>query len=112
MKNKLVLGFLVFGATVFAAGNTYKVHISQDSVIEGKPVKAGSYKIVLENNGNAVLKDRQNSIQVAARAETEPHKVSSTELLYKNNTDLQGIRIGGTTTAILFQHGGTARAGA
>jgi len=102
MKKTLLLSFVALGATAFAASGTFKVNLTQDSVIEGKTVKAGQYKISVEN-GNAVLKQGKQSIEVPAREETEPDKVSSTELMYKDNTNLQAIRMGGTHTNIVFE---------
>ena len=101
MKKTLLAGFLVLAGTVFAASNTFKVDIFQDSVVDGKALKAGSYKIMMEN-GNAVIKQGNQTIEVPAREETEPNKVASTELLYKDNKNLEQIRVGGTHTRIVF----------
>ena len=95
------MSFVALGAAAFAAGNTVKVNLFQDSVIEGKTFKAGEYKISMEN-GNAVIKQGKESVEVPAREETDVRKFSSTELAYKDNTNLQEIRIGGTRTKIVF----------
>jgi len=107
MKKRLLFGFLAIGVAAFAAGNTVKVNLTQDSVIDGKTFKAGEYKISIEN-GSAVLKQGKQSFDVPAREETEANKIASTELYYKNGTDLQEIRVGGTHTKIVFE--GTAPA--
>jgi hypothetical protein len=111
MKKTILLTFLALGVSAFAASNTFKVTIYQDSIVEGKNVKAGDYKVSVEN-GNAVLKQGKDSIAVPAREETEPNKVSSTELLYENNTHLQSIRVGGTHTRIVFENPAAMHPGA
>lgn len=93
---------MALAATAFAASNTFKINLSQDSVIEGKTFKAGDYKISMEN-GKAAIRQGKQSVEVPAREETGPNKVSSTELLYKDNTDLQEIHVGGTYTKIVFE---------
>jgi len=103
MKKKLLLSFMALGVTAaFAANDTFKVNLFQDSVIEGKTVKAGEYKLSMEN-GNAILKRGKESIAIPARQETDPNKAASTELTYKDNTNLQEIRFGGTHTKIVFE---------
>jgi hypothetical protein len=91
--------------TLSAAGVTYKVSLLDDSIVAGKQVKAGDYKIELKDNSTAVLVHGKKSIEVPAKAETSPTKFSTTEIQYTNNNDLQEIRIGGTNTKIVF--GGT-----
>src|SRR5579863_3063296 len=102
MKKTLLLGFVALGATAFAASNSFKVQLFQDSVVEGKTLKAGEYKLSIEN-GHALISEGKESIQVPARAETEPNKISATELIYHDNTQLQEVRIGGTHTRIVFE---------
>ena len=110
MKKVLLSSFVALGTVAFAASGTVKVNIFQDSVIEGKTVKAGQYKLSMEN-GNAVLTAGKQSVSVPAREETVPNKISSTQLIFTNNTTLQEIRLGGTNTKIVFDNGNTAHAG-
>jgi len=111
MKKTLLLGFIALSATAFAASNTLKVNIFQDSVVDGKTIKAGDYKISIEN-GNAVMTQGKESIQVPAREETEPNKFPHTELTYKNNsTNLEEISVGGTHTKIVFEGASPNRSG-
>jgi hypothetical protein len=102
MKKLFLAGLMTLGVTAFAANKSINVNIFQDSVVNGKTLKAGDYKVSVEN-GNAVIKHGKESIVVPAREETEPDKVASTELLYKNGTELEQIRVGGTHTAIVFE---------
>jgi hypothetical protein len=90
--------------TLSAAGLTYKVSLLDDSVIAGKLVKAGDYKLELKDNNTAVLKHGKNLIEVPAKAETAATKYSTTEIEYSSKNNLQEIHIGGTTTKIVFEN--------
>jgi hypothetical protein len=87
----------------FAAGDTVKVNIFKDSVIDGKTIKAGDYKISMEN-GNAVLRHGKESIEVPAKEETGADKFSTTALTYRDNANLEEIDLGGTHTKIVFEN--------
>ena len=101
MKKTLLLSFVALATTGFAASNAFRVNVLQDSVIEGKSVKAGEYKVSVEN-GNAVFKQGRESIEVPAREETETNKIASTVLVYTDGTKLQEVRVGGTHTKLIF----------
>lgn len=101
MKRTVLLSFFAIAATAFAASNTYKVNLTQDSVVEGKTLKAGDYKVSVEN-GTATFKQGKQSVEVPARVENETNKIPSTEVTYTNNTQLQEIRVGGTHAKIVL----------
>jgi hypothetical protein len=102
MTTKLLVGFLAIGMTAaFGAKNTFKVNLVQDSVVDGKTVKAGTYRIAVEN-GNALMKSGKDSIELPAREVTEANKFNSTELTYTDKTTLREIGLGGTHTRIIF----------
>jgi hypothetical protein len=106
MLKKTLLTLTTAGLmTLSAAGLTYKVSLLDNSVIAGQQVKAGDYKIELKDSNTAVLIHGKKSIEVPAKEETNPTKFSTTELQYSNNNQLVEIRVGGTTTKIVF--GGT-----
>jgi hypothetical protein len=110
LKKTIILGFVALGATAFASSNTFRVHIFQNSVVEGKTLKAGDYKLSM-NNGTAVIRQGKTSIQVPAREETAPTKAASTELTYLNNQDLEAINVGGSHTRIVFEGPKAAHSG-
>lgn len=102
MIKKAVLGFFTAALMVAsAATGTFKVSILQDSVVDGKKIKAGDYKLEMLNN-MAVLKHGREVVQLPAREETSPSTFATTEIQYTNNNDLQEIHIGGTNTKIVF----------
>ncbi len=101
MKKTLFLGIFAICATAFAAGNTYKVSLAQDSTVEGKTLKAGDYKVSVDN-GNATFTRGKEQIVVPGRVETEANKNSNTEMTYSNNTELREIMIGGRNVKIVL----------
>jgi len=110
MKKTLVLSLVFAGATLFASGNTFNMSLTQDSVIEGKTLKAGDYKVSFEN-GNAVIKQGKETIEVPAREETESNKFAATSLMYQNDGKLSEVRFGGTHTKIVFEGASSMNSG-
>jgi hypothetical protein len=102
MKKTLLVSLVALGSLAFAAGSTFKVNLDQDSVVAGKSLKAGTYKISVEN-GNAVLTHGKESIEVPAKEETAPNRYSDTALTYSGNANLEEIDLGGTHTKIVFE---------
>jgi hypothetical protein len=103
MLNKVILTLAAAGImTLSAAGATYKVSLLDDSVVAGKQIKAGDYKVELKDSNTAVLMQGKKSVEVPAKTETNPTKYATTEMQYTNNNQLQEIRIGGTHTKIVF----------
>jgi hypothetical protein len=110
MKKTLLLSFLALGVTAFASSNTFKMTLTQPTVVEGKSLKAGDYKVSIEN-GNAVIKQGNETIEVPAREETESSKYSSTSLLYQNDNALTEVRFGGTHTKVVFEGAASMHSG-
>jgi len=110
MKKTLLLSLAFAGATLFASGNTFNMSLTQDSIIEGKTLKAGDYKVSFEN-GTAVIKQGKETIEVPAREETESNKFSSTSLMYQNDGKLSEVRFGGTHTKIVFEGASSMNSG-
>lgn len=99
---KTLLSLLLGGVMVASAAvASFRVSVLRDSMLDGKQIKAGDYKVEVENN-MATLKRGKEVIQVPAREETAPSKFEVTELQYSNDNDLQEICIGGTNTRIVF----------
>jgi hypothetical protein len=97
--------------TLSAATITHKVSLLQNSIIDGKLVKAGDYKLEMKDSNTAVLKHGKQTIDLPAREETAPTKFATTEMQYTNNNDLQEIRLGNTNTKIVFAGNGSTGAG-
>lgn len=111
MFEKLLLSSMAVGVIVAtAASNRYHVQISQDSVVEGKSIKAGDYKIEIQNN-MAVIKQGKQTIQVPAHTESVTKKFTVTEVAY-TNSNIQEIHVGGSRTKIVFDSANASAGGA
>ena len=101
MSNKLIFTFAIGSAlAAFAASNTYKVSILNDTTVEGKQVKAGDYKLELAKD-TATLKHGKDVIEVPAHTEQAQSKYGSTQMQFVDNK-LHEIHIGGTSTKVVF----------
>jgi hypothetical protein len=109
---KFVLTLTALGVfTLSAASRSYSVSLLQDSIVDGKQLKAGDYKLQMKDSNTAVLKHGKETVEVPAHEETAPQKFATTELTYTNNNDLQEVRIGSTTTKIVFTSGSGSAGG-
>ncbi len=112
MLNKFLLTLTTVGVlTLSAAGNTYKVSILDNSIVDGKQVKAGDYKLELKDSTTAILSHGKTSIEVPVKTETSPTKYASTEFQYSADNHLQEIRLGGTNMKLVFDNPTSAASG-
>jgi len=96
-------------ASAFAA--TYNVSLFQNSVVDGKQIKAGDYKLELKDNNTAILKHGKQTVELPVRQETSPNRYSTTEVQFNNSNNLQEIHIGGTHTRLVFAPANGSAAG-
>lgn len=106
LKNVLLFVALSVGAMA-ASTHTYHVTLGQNSIVDGHQLKAGSYKVEM-NNTTAVLRNGKHVVQVPAHEVNVPNKFANTEVEYMGN-NMQKINFGGTHTSIVF---GAENAGA
>ena len=110
MLNKLLVMFVTIGGmAAIAKTGSYKVDLMQDSVLNGQQLKAGTYKVDVENN-TATLTKGNAAVQAPAKEEQAPDKFANTQMVYTDN-DLKEIDIGGTHTKIVFTGTGQASSG-
>ncbi len=99
---KLMFGFATLALAVASAASTHKVTLFQDSTVNGKPLKAGEYRIELKDN-KAILKgSSKNVVETDVKVETDAQKFSATTVRYLDGGKVQEIRIGGTNTKLVF----------
>lgn len=102
---KFMLGFAVLALAVASAAETHRVTLFQPSVIAGKELKAGDYKLELKDN-KVVISQGKNSVETEVKVENSADKFNATSVRYttsdgKNN--VQEIRLGRTNTKLVFQ---------
>lgn len=103
MKN-LLLSFATIGLAVASAASNYKITLFQPSIVAGKELRPGEYKVELKDN-TAVLSKGKETVEAPVKTETADSKFSSTTVRYLNGDGkyrLQEIHLGGTTTKIVF----------
>lgn len=107
---KILFSMATLAMAVASAANSYRVNLYQESVIGGQALKAGEYKVEIKDN-KAVIKDGKRLIEADVKQEAADSKFGSTSVKYLMNegkANVQEIRVGGTTTKLVFQSGPSA----
>jgi hypothetical protein len=105
MKKALLL--LVLGLSAALAGTTYHVNLYRATVVNGVQLKAGECKVEIHDN-KITFKQGKVSAEATVRVESNADKFASTTVGYAgegSGNELQEIRLGGTTTKVLFERG-------
>jgi len=103
MTKRLILTFLLL-ALAIASAKTYSVTLFQPSVVAGTELKAGEYRLNLDND-KVVITNGRTSVQSTVKVEESESKYSSTSVRYANSEGkpkIQEIRLGGTKTRLVF----------
>ena|SRR5437763_889301 len=105
---KLFIGFATFAVAIgMAASSTYRVNLLQPSVINGQELKPGEYKIEVKDNKAIVNQGKKTVVESDVKVETSDAKFSSTSVRYTSadgKFKVQEIRLGGTTTKLIFNN--------
>jgi len=98
----IVASLAIISALAMAgAGNTYRFDLYQPTVVNGTTFKPGECKIELKDN-QVVLKQGKTTAEAAVRVENGSNKYYSTSVGYSEGSHIQEIRLGGTTTKLVF----------
>ena len=103
MIKRLAVVFAIVALGV-AAAETYKVTLFQPTVVQGKELKPGQYKLDLKNNV-LVIADGKESVETTVKVETSNQKFSTTSIRYATadgKFTIQEIRLGGTRTRLVI----------
>ena len=100
-----ILALVVASAgTVPAPGSSYKVVISQPSVVKGSDLKPAEYRVTLGAD-KATFVAGKTSVEAPVKIDTGTEKFRSTAVRYTTENGkavISEIRIGGTATRLLF----------
>lgn len=110
---KALLAMAFFGLGLAYAGTSYRVNLYRPTTVNGTALKAGECKIELHDN-KILVKQGKVSAEATVKLESNPQKFPSTTVGYAGDgsgSELQEIRIGGTTTKVVFESGSVAVAG-
>lgn len=103
-KTMKFLAIFLTVAVFSAAAATYTVTLFQPSLVAGKELKPGDYKLIVED-GKAVIQKGKEKVEATVRVEQSDSKFSSTSVRYTEENGklkIQEIRLGGTTTKLVF----------
>jgi hypothetical protein len=106
---KAMLCFVTLSLVIASAGSaSHNLTLFQTSTIAGKQLKAGDYKLELNGDKVAIKSGKQVLAETAVKVETESSKYSTTSVRYLSDSknQVQEIRIGGTTTKLVFNDAG------
>lgn len=106
MIKKFLLTLTVIAASSMAYAKNYNVTLFQPTLVGTTDLKAGDYKIEVTDE-KAVLKGSKTSAEASVKVETAGEKFAATSVRYRAEDGkyrIQEIRIGGTTTKIVFNN--------
>ena len=113
MKKALAVMFAL-GISVAYAASSYHVTLYKATTINGTQLKAGDVKLELQGD-KVVIKQGKTSVESSVTVQNGANKFEATSVGYVGdslNNQVQEIRLGGTTTKLLFEAGEkTATAG-
>jgi hypothetical protein len=104
MLNTLFVCLLVAGALAAFAGNTYRVTLYQESIVGETALKAGEYRMTVENN-QLVISNGARKATAAVSVESAGSTYPTTSIRYFNGDGkyrVKEIRIGGTNTKLVL----------
>jgi hypothetical protein len=104
--SKLMLSFGTLALAIASAASSYHFEIFQPSMLAGKELKPGDYKIEL-NGDKAVIKVGKQMLEASVKVENGSEKFPETSVRYATADGkmlVQEIRLGGTSTKLVFNN--------
>ncbi len=110
MFSKFLVAFAILAlvmasaGTVPAPGSTFRVTLSQPSVVKGADLKPGEYRVSLGAD-KVTFSNGKTIVESAAKIETGAEKYKDTAVRYLQDAGkavITEIRIGGTSTRLIF----------
>jgi len=101
---KFVFAFATLALAAASAANSYNIRLYEPVEAGGQILKPGEYKLEVKDN-RAVIKSGKQTVEAEVRIENESKKFASNVVRYAGevpNAKLEEIRIGGTTTRVVF----------
>jgi hypothetical protein len=101
--SQVTLAFATIALGVASAASAYKVNLPQSTWVGGTELKAGEYKVEVQN-GQAIFKGDKQTAQVSAVEEKNDKKYQYTTLEAKDSK-LNEVHIGGTNVKLVIKSG-------
>ena len=100
MVKNILIGFSFLALAVASAASSYNVTFYEPVMINGSELKAGDYKLELKDK-TAVIKQGKTVTEAPVKVENDSQKYQRTAVRL-NGMQVEEIRIGGTSTRIVF----------
>lgn len=103
MFKKFVLSFAILALAV-ASAETYTITLARTSVVKGTELKAGDYRLSVENSKVTIVGGKQ-SVEVPVKIENVDQEFDITAIRYTaegGKSTISEIRLGGTKTKLIF----------
>ncbi len=97
-KKLLVSAILGLG---IASAASYNVTLTHPSSVKGTQLKAGDYRINVENDKVVFMKGKE-SVEAPVKIQNADKKYSVTAVRYAADNSILEIQVGGTKTALVF----------
>jgi hypothetical protein len=91
-------------AMLFASAASYSVTLFQPSMVSGTELKAGEYKLTIDGDKATITKGKEK-VEAVVKMESTENKFPATSVRYSDQggkMKIQEIRLGGTTTKVVF----------
>ena len=106
MVKGLTIGFATLALGLASAATSYNVTFFEPVVINGTTLKAGEYKVEVNDN-KATIKKGKAVAESPVKIESNEAKYPATSVRLAG-TQLEEIRVGGTRTKLIFEKTGVA----
>jgi hypothetical protein len=107
MTKKMLFGFSTLAVATALAASSHRVTLYSDSSLAGKELKAGDYKLEI-NDTSVVLKHGKEIAEAAAKVEEADQKFSTTKIRYNDRHEIQEIYVGGTNKKVVLTDANSA----
>jgi hypothetical protein len=103
---RLTFGFGILALAVASAASSYTVTFFQPVTVNGTTLKAGDYKVEVNDN-KAVIKKGKTIAESPVKVENNDAKYSNTSVRLAGS-QVEEIHLGGTRTRLVFEKNGVA----
>ncbi|MGA2182793.1 MAG: hypothetical protein ABSH47_07165 [Bryobacteraceae bacterium] len=106
MRSTLIPLMFVLAGAGFASATTYDIRLLETTNVHGTQLKAGEYKLDVDN-GKAVFRHGKTTAEAPAKLATGERKYKDTRFIYDNGSDgqltLREIDLGGSNVRVVLE---------
>ncbi len=101
---KPLLISLAVAALSLAGADTFRISLTQPSIVKGNQLKAGDYNLDVQKD-SVVIAQGKHRLEVPATIESTGKKYGRTQILFNESNgklSIRQIELGGTSTRVVF----------